>query len=58
MESLDRLNEQQRRTLSQYQSITRSHDIEEAVRILMGNNWNLEGIILEPSFVEKEKKKT
>ncbi|KAG1472325.1 hypothetical protein G6F56_001605 [Rhizopus delemar] len=45
MESLDRLDEQQRRTLSQYQSITRSHDIEEAVRILMGNNWNLEDAI-------------
>ncbi|CEG76060.1 hypothetical protein RMATCC62417_11005 [Rhizopus microsporus] len=33
MESLDGLNEQQRRTLNQYQSITHSHDIEEAEAI-------------------------
>ncbi|GAA5810379.1 hypothetical protein MFLAVUS_003800 [Mucor flavus] len=42
MEGLDTINEHQRRILHQYQSVTHSENINESIRTLGDNDWNLE----------------
>lgn len=42
MDTLDTINEQQRRLLNEYQSVTHTENINESLRILGENHWNLE----------------
>ncbi|KAI8078972.1 uncharacterized protein B0P05DRAFT_105331 [Gilbertella persicaria] len=42
MVSLDALNEQQKDTLAQYQTITHIDDLEEGIHHLIEHDWNLE----------------